>query len=291
MCKAIEVSMAFFIFINLDYFNMLRFPNCKINIGLHITQKRDDNFHDLETIFYPLNCCDALEIIESDKLHFEIEGQEIPGEMENNLVVKAYNLLKKDFPQIKPLHIFLLKKIPTGAGLGGGSSDAAFMLKMLNDFFNLGIADKSLEKYALDLGSDCPFFISNKVSYAKGRGEKLEEISLDLSSYNFVVVKPNFNISTAWAFSQIIPNDNRKSLLDIIQQPIATWSRNLKNDFEESVFQLYPKILTIKQELQSRGAVYCSMSGSGSAVYGIFNEKQDREFIQSLFPDCFVYVQ
>ncbi len=270
---------------------MLKFPNCKINLGLYITNKRDDGYHDLETIFYPLNCADALEIIQSEKLHFQTAGIEIPGGIEQNLILKAYSLLKKNNHQIQAVDIFLLKKIPLGAGLGGGSSNAAFMLKMLNDFFELKLSNKELENYALQLGSDCPFFIENKTALAKGRGEQLLPIELDLSAFHFGIVKPPIHISTSWAFSQINPRANRKPLIEIIAQPIETWENELINDFEEPILKSYPEIAAIKERLKGCGAVYNSMSGSGSAVFGIFEDKQDLRRLQALFPDCFVYVQ
>ncbi|KXK43488.1 MAG: 4-(cytidine 5'-diphospho)-2-C-methyl-D-erythritol kinase [Chitinophagaceae bacterium] len=270
---------------------MLQFPNCKINLGLYITSKRDDGYHDLETIFYPLNCADALEIIRSEKLHFQTAGIEIPGDLEQNLILKAYSLLKKMYHQIQAIDIFLLKKIPLGAGLGGGSSNAAFMLKMLNDFFELKLSKNELENYALQLGSDCPFFIENKTALAKGRGEQLWPIELNLSAYHFVIIKPPIHISTSWAFSQIKPCSQRKPLIEIIAQPINTWENELVNDFEAPIMKSYPEIAIIKNRLKECGAIYNSMSGSGSAVFGIFEENQDLKKMQALFPEYFVYVQ
>lgn len=262
---------------------MLQFPNCKINLGLTIKGKRDDGYHDLESIFYPLPLQDALEIIPSTSLRFESYGIPIPGAEENNIVLKAYHLIKRDYPTIPFVHICLLKKIPTGAGLGGGSADAVVMLKLLNSFFELNINEETMLHYAQELGSDCPFFVANKPSFVQGRGEKITPIILDLSKYQFTVIKPKIHISTPWAFSQVVPNVAPKNLLEIIGQPITTWKNRLINDFEIPIFKQYPRIREIKEYLYSLGAVYVAMSGSGSAVYGIFEnnppENQIREFL------------
>jgi 4-diphosphocytidyl-2-C-methyl-D-erythritol kinase len=269
---------------------MISFPNCKINLGLHIIGKRDDGYHDLETIFYPVRIKDAIEVIEKAPTQFSISGLEIGGEEQNNLCLKAYHLLKKDFPQLPPVHMHLHKLIPTGAGLGGGSADGAFTLKLINKKFDLALSEKQLIGYALQLGSDCPFFILDKPCFATGRGELLDQIAVDLSTYKILIVHPGIHISTAWAFSKLSGSrprrgpGNSKSSRETIQQPISTWREELINDFEEPVFSQYPEIKKIKDELYDAGAAYSSMSGSGSSVYGIFR-KEDRIIVS--FPKNF----
>jgi len=270
---------------------MIVFPNCKINLGLHILQKRPDGFHDLETVFYPVPLQDALEVVQSpsptDDIQFTTSGLEIDSSVENNICVKAYRLLKKDFPQLPAIKLHLLKVIPSGAGLGGGSSDGAFTLTLLNKKFNLEISQNRLIKYAVELGSDCPFFIKNQPCYATGRGENLEEIELDLSNYKIVLVNPKIHISTGRAFSKITPNNQRTGIKDIIKKPAEQWRDVLKNDFEETVFAEHPATKQVKDELYQRGAVYASMSGSGSTVYGLFEKNMD---VQLDFPSVyFVY--
>lgn len=262
---------------------MIIFPNCKINLGLNIIRKRSDGYHDLETIFYPLPVKDALEIQKSSSLLFSTTGLPIEGKEEDNLCIKAYHLIKKDFPQLPPVHIHLHKAIPIGAGLGGGSADGAFTLKLLNTSFNLGITQQQLINYALQLGSDCPFFLINKPCFAKGRGEIMEEIAIDLSQYSFVLVSPSIHINTKWAFSTIIPEEVKKNakkmhLRDALQQPISSWKNELTNDFEKPVFDLYPEIKSIRDILYEKGALYAAMSGSGSTVFGIFEKPIDIDF-------------
>ncbi|RYZ26351.1 MAG: 4-(cytidine 5'-diphospho)-2-C-methyl-D-erythritol kinase [Chitinophagaceae bacterium] len=255
---------------------MIVFPNCKINLGLHILQKREDGFHNLETIFYPLALQDALEIIQhpspSTDLEFSSSGLQVEGNLSDNICVKAYHLLKSHFPELPTIKMHLHKAIPMGAGMGGGSADGAFTLMLLNKKINLGIKEQSLIDYALQLGSDCPFFIKNTPCYATGRGEKLENISLDLSGYKFVLVNPQVHINTGWAFSQINPISGRQSLEEIIHRPIESWKKNLRNDFEAAVFHHYPEIENIKTALYKEGALYASMTGSGSTVFGIFQK-------------------
>src|SRR5688572_27555999 len=243
---------------------MVAFPNCKINLGLNIISKRADGYHDLETVFYPVQINDVIEVIEKEGLGFSISGLEIDGDLQSNLCLKAYYLLKKDFPQLPAVQLHLHKAIPMGAGLGGGSADGAFTLKLLNKKFNLSLSEKQLTDYALQLGSDCPFFIINKSCFAKGRGEILEQLNIDLSDFKILLVHPGIHIKTAGAFSNIKPVLSKKSLKDIIQQPIETWKKELKNDFEEQAFVQYPEIKNIKGELYRSGAIYSSMSGSGS---------------------------
>lgn len=260
---------------------MILFPNCKINLGLRILRKREDGFHDLETIFYPLPLQDALEIIQNDAPGTDVEysgsGIVIEGRLSDNLCLKAYHLLKADFPQLPPVKLHLHKTIPMGAGLGGGSADGAFTLLLLNQKFNLGITEEKLLQYALQLGSDCPFFIRNVPCYATGRGEVMEAIPLNLSDYKFVVVNPGIHVATGWAFSQLSPFGDL-SLKAVIQQPVESWKENLVNDFEEPLSQKFPEISHLKQTLYQLGAVYASMTGSGSTVYGLFPKAAEPVF-------------
>jgi len=256
---------------------MVSFPNCKINIGLHIVNKRPDGFHDLETVFVPVGSKDAIEIVEDPTSPKEISytqtGLKISGPDKDNLCIKAFWLLKKDFPQIPNIKMHLHKAIPMGAGLGGGSADASFVLKLVNQKFNLGLTDERLVAYALLLGSDCPFFIINKPSYATGRGEILEEIPVNLSAYKILLVNPGIHINTGWAFSNINIEKKEHNLKELISMPIETWQQHIFNDFEKPVFEAHPEIAEIKSELLNEGAVYAAMSGSGSTVFGIFEKK------------------
>jgi 4-diphosphocytidyl-2-C-methyl-D-erythritol kinase len=256
---------------------VVTFPNCKINLGLHIPGKREDGFHNLETVFYPVPFKDALELIPSTntEIEFTITGLAVDGNAADNLCVKAYHLLKKDFPELPAVKIHLHKAIPLGAGLGGGSADAAFMLKLLNEKFKLNLSTSKLLNYALQLGSDCPFFIINEPCFATGRGEILEEVELDLSAYKIVLINPGIHVNTGWAFSNITPALPIKSIVEIIQQPVETWKAELKNDFETAVFAAHPAIEEIKKSFYSQGAIYAAMSGSGSTVFGIFNTPVD----------------
>lgn len=252
---------------------MIIFPNAKINLGLNITERRSDGYHNLETIFYPLPIEDALEVNVwnkgTGKFRLHQSGLEIIGETENNLVVKAYKMLDEEF-NLPPVDIYLFKHIPSGAGLGGGSADAAFMLKLLNKKFCLNLTDEVLEEYAARLGADCAFFIKNKPTYAEGIGNRFSPISLSLREYKFLLVKPDIFVSTRDAFSKIRPCHPQISLKEIVQLPIEEWRKYMFNDFEESVFPQFPVIREIKEELYKLGAVYASMSGSGSSVYGLF---------------------
>lgn len=252
---------------------MILFPNCKINLGLHITGKRPDGYHNLESVFYPINIKDVIEIIPSDTFQFNISGLQVNGNTGDNLCVKAYWLLKKDFPALLPASMWLHKHIPMGAGLGGGSADGAFALKLLNEKFSLNLSNSQLIGYASQLGSDCPFFILNKPCYATGRGEILEPIESDLSQYSFVLVHPEIQISTAWAFSRIIPETHSKTIKEIISRPMATWKDELKNDFEMPVLKQYPQLRIVKEKLYEAGALYASMTGSGSSFFGLFPSK------------------
>lgn len=249
---------------------MIVFPNCKINLGLHITQKRPDGFHDLETIFYPLPVCDALEGITHATLQFESSGIDIPGDMSDNLCLKAFQLVRQDFPQVQPLHIHLHKNIPIGAGLGGGSADAAFMLRLINQKFQLGLSTEALVAYAAQLGSDCPFFILNQPCFATGRGEIMTPVNLDLSGYSLLLVHPGIHVNTGWAFKQLTPKPAAWSLPEVIQLPVTEWKDKMTNDFEGPVFAAHPALEKIKAQLYEAGALYATMSGSGSALLGIF---------------------
>jgi 4-diphosphocytidyl-2-C-methyl-D-erythritol kinase len=257
---------------------MVIFPNSKINLGLNIVAKRNDGYHDIETVFFPVLLKDALELIEEEKFEFSTSGSSIEGDPEKNLCIKAYDLLKKDFPEMPAVKMHLHKAIPMGAGLGGGSADGAFTLILLNKKFDLSLSEKQLINYSLELGSDCPFFILNKPCFATGRGEILDLTRLDLSEFKIVIIYPAIHISTGWAFANIKPVRPAKSIKQIIQQPISTWKNELINDFEKPVFAKYPEIKNIKDKLYNEGAVYASMSGSGSAVYGIFNNKETFSF-------------
>ena len=254
---------------------MLVFPNAKINLGLNITEKRPDGYHNLETIFYPVPVEDALEINilneGNEKFRLHQAGMEIAGEAENNLVVKAYKLLDARF-NLPPIDIHLFKHIPSGAGLGGGSADAAFMLKLPNEKLNLGLATEELEDYAARLGADCAFFVRNQPTYAEGIGNIFSPITFSLKGYQIWLVKPDIFVSTKDAFARIRPHRPDRSLKDIVQLPVEEWKGIMVNDFEESVFPQFPAIGEIKEEMYRQGAIYASMSGSGSSVYGIFKE-------------------
>ncbi len=250
---------------------MISFPNAKINIGLNVVSKRDDGYHNLETIFYPVKLADALELVDSDELQFTSSGITIDGNPENNLVVKAYKLLQRDF-KLQPVKLHLHKIIPFGAGLGGGSADAAFTLKMLNNHFELKISSKKLQEYAVQIGADCPFFIENVPVFATGIGDQFQPVNLDLSGYEILIVKPDISVSTPEAFKNIIPQKPSFNLKEIEKLPIEEWRSFIKNDFEKSVFKLYPEIEKLKNTLYEMGAVYTSMSGSGSALFGVFRE-------------------
>ena len=249
---------------------MIQFPNCKINLGLSILAKRADGYHELETVFYPISVSDALEILPTDNLTITQSGIAVPGDPAQNLCLKAYHLLKKDFPQLPAVQMHLHKNIPMGAGLGGGSSDGTAALIMLNQQFDLGLNKQHLIDYASQLGSDCPFFVYNKACHATGRGEVLAPISLDLSNYQFLLVHPGTAIATAWAFQQLTPNKKSESIQSIIEKPITDWKNSLINDFEAPIFKAEPTLSNIKEQLYQLGAIYASMSGSGSSLFGIF---------------------
>jgi 4-diphosphocytidyl-2-C-methyl-D-erythritol kinase len=248
---------------------MIEFCNAKINIGLNIISRRPDGYHDLETVFYPVKINDVLEVIESDKLSFESSGLEIPGRLEDNLCIKGYQLLKKNH-DLPPVKIHLHKNIPIGAGLGGGSSNAAFFIKLMNRKFELGLSTDQMEDYARELGADCAFFIRNKPVFAFDKGDEFEDIKLDLSAYKIVVVMPDEHVSTAEAYRGVKPAAVKESLYDLIKTPLTAWKRHIKNDFEGHIFRDHPVIRGVKAELYEHGAIYASMSGSGASVFGIF---------------------
>lgn len=261
---------------------MITYPIAKINLGLLITEKRPDGFHNLETVFYPIQMQDTLEVIESDEFQFTVSGIELDGNPEDNLVVRAYRLIKDDY-QIPDVNIHLHKNIPSGAGLGGGSSDAAYMLRALNELFNLEIDQEKLMAYALQLGSDCPFFLQEKPVFATGRGEKMIEIPLSLNEYYLVLVKPPVHVSTALAYQNIVPQKPRLSLRGLVGFPVNRWKGNVLNHFEKYVFQTYPEVEQIKKTLYDQGAAFALMSGSGSAVFGLF--RSEKRGIEKLFPE------
>lgn len=300
---------------------MIAFPNAKINIGLNVVRKREDGYHDIETVFYPVNLQDALEIslmrpldpsqlisrLEAGKLvqpddalpffksrrkrdslpccQLEMSGLDSVFPAQDNLVVKAYMMLLEDF-DLPSIDIKLYKHIPTGAGLGGGSSDCASMLELLNRRFNLRLRESALERYAARLGSDCPFFITGQPSLATGRGEILKPISLSLAGYTILLVKPDVHVSTAQAYADVTPEQPEVSLLESVMRPVSEWKDCVKNDFEPSVFAKFPVLAEIKEKLYGLGAEYAAMTGSGSTVYGIFRKPLDN--IQDLFKNMFI---
>ncbi|PTN08392.1 4-diphosphocytidyl-2-C-methyl-D-erythritol kinase [Mangrovibacterium marinum] len=261
---------------------MITYPIAKVNLGLLVTEKRPDGFHNLETIFYPIQMQDTLEVVESDQFQFSSSGIAIDGKPDDNLVVKAFRLIKDDYgiPDVK---IHLHKTIPSGAGLGGGSSDAAYTLRSLNELFKLEIEGEKLMEYALQLGSDCPFFLQDKPVFATGRGEKMVEIPLTLKEYYLILVKPPVHVSTALAYQNIVPQKPRLSLRGLVGFPVNKWKGNVLNHFEKYVFQAYPEVEQIKQTLYEQGATFALMSGSGSAVYGLF--RSEKRGIEKLFPE------
>ncbi|HZY39357.1 MAG TPA: 4-(cytidine 5'-diphospho)-2-C-methyl-D-erythritol kinase [Mucilaginibacter sp.] len=258
---------------------MLIFPNAKVNIGLNVINRRDDGYHNLETIFYPIKIKDILEVIKADALSFESAGLEIPGRIEDNLCVKGYHLLKKDF-DLPPVKIFLYKHIPIGAGLGGGSADAAFFIRLINQKFEIGLTDGQMVGYARQLGADCAFFIQNKPVFAQGIGDELEPVELDLSKYTIALVMPPVHVSTAEAYRGVRPALPGRSLKELIQLPVGEWKNYIKNDFEQSVFKNHPAIRGVKAALYEAGAIYASMSGSGASVFGLFEEKPDLSHVE-----------
>lgn len=270
---------------------MITFPNCKINLGLDIVSRRPDGYHNLETIFYPVPLTDVLEITINDaadapQYSFEMYNAAFDADDSDNLVVKAYKTLAAEhaLPKVK---MSLFKHIPTGAGLGGGSSDAAFTLKMLNKIAGLSLTDEQLEEYASRIGADCAFFIKNSPAFATGIGNRLSPIVCPLDGYYLVIVKPDIHISTKEAYSMVTPAQPAVSLQDIAPRPVNMWRSSMKNDFEASIFARHPQTAQIKERLYSLGAFYASMSGSGSSFYGIFEKETPDEILAEQFPSCF----
>jgi len=255
---------------------MITFPNCKINIGLHVLSKRADGFHSIETVFLPVKGLkDILELKESKKTEFYSTGLGYQYLTKNNLCMKAYDLMK-DIYQLPPVKIHLHKCVPTGAGLGGGSSDAAFTLLLINKFFQLNISAAKLEYYAASLGSDCALFIQNRLVLGKGKGDVLHPIDVDELKNKFIyIIKPDVYVKTPEAYSHIRPYSSRPSLKSLIKKPISLWKDTIKNDFEKYIFSVYPQLEELKHLLYSKGALYASMTGSGSAIYGIFSYLPD----------------
>ena len=273
---------------------MISFPIAKINLGLNVVEKRPDGYHNLQTVFYPVPIKDALEVQVMDEAFpsdydcdLKVTNITIEGDEQRNLVVRAYQVLKQDFPTLPRIHTHLWKGIPTQAGMGGGSSDCAYMMLLLNQQFQLGLTDEQLIEYAAKLGADCAFFILSRPCYAEGIGEKLQPIDLSLSGYYIAVVRPDIPVPTKEAFSRIRPHYPTQNCRETVMQPIDTWRDTLINDFEESVFALHPEIGDIKQRLYDMGATYAAMSGSGSALFGLF-KKQPGSLSQA-FPNMFTF--
>jgi 4-diphosphocytidyl-2-C-methyl-D-erythritol kinase len=251
---------------------MISFPPSKINLGLHVIRKRNDGYHELETCFYPVPWTDVLEIIQSKEFSFQSSGNIIPGSSADNLCVTAYELLKKDF-NLPPVQIHLHKVIPTGAGLGGGSADGAHTLRLLNSIFDLKLSVDVLMNYAARLGSDCSFFVQDLPMFGSGRGEILTPATLSLTGKYIVLLKPDVHVSTAQAYGGIRPRLPHQSLREILSRPIHEWKSHLRNDFEETVFAAHVFLSEIKEMLYANGALYAAMSGSGSTLYGIFDQE------------------
>ena len=259
---------------------MISFPNAKINIGLNVLDKRPDGFHNIESILHPVSYCDVLEIVISDQLEFKSSGIDIPGDSSENLCMKVYHLIKSDH-DVKPVSIYLHKVIPIGAGLGGGSADGAFAINMLNNLFELNLSLSEKLDYASHLGSDCAFFIQNKPAMATNRGEELSDVNIDLHGYKLILLSPDIHVSTAEAYSDVVPSGSSGQLTGAVCQPIETWKDTVKNEFEHSVFAIHPIMNELKASLYERGALYASVTGSGSALYGIFNHSDDVQIITS----------
>ncbi|MFV0345752.1 MAG: 4-(cytidine 5'-diphospho)-2-C-methyl-D-erythritol kinase [Bacteroidales bacterium] len=265
---------------------MIIHSKAKINLGLQVIRKRTDGFHELRTVFYPINLCDTIEIKPSSSFSYKDIGLRIDCRVENNLIYKAYNILSEKYTFPQSVSVTMDKLIPFGAGLGGGSSNASSILQALNEMFELRLSKQQLYEYASQLGSDCPFFILSKACIATGRGELLTPIDFSLSGYYLTIVKSEDTVSTAEAYGGIRPAPRNTSLTDIIKLPIEQWKGVLKNDFEEHIFQAKPRIAEVKDKLYELGAIYASMSGSGAAVYGIFKTMQGNirdEFPKSYF--------
>jgi 4-diphosphocytidyl-2-C-methyl-D-erythritol kinase len=253
---------------------MVSFPHCKINLGLNVVSKRLDGFHNIETCFYPVPRTDILEIIPASEFSFTQSGIHVHGLHDDNLCVKAYRMLKKDL-RIGDIKMHLHKIIPMGAGVGGGSSNAAFVLRLLNSVFDLKLSVEQLKVYATQLGSDCSFFMEDIPMIGTSRGEILSPVSIRLTRHYLVLIKPDVHVSTADAYSGIVPQKPRFAIENILELPLAEWKDKLKNDFEKSIFEKYPLIGQLKEGMYSHGAIYASMSGSGSSVFGLFEKHVD----------------
>jgi 4-diphosphocytidyl-2-C-methyl-D-erythritol kinase len=256
---------------------MILFPPAKINLGLHILFKRNDGYHELESVMYPIPFTDILEILPSEKFEFKQTGLTIDGDINNNLCVKAYQLMNEIY-NIPPVYIHLRKIIPMGGGLGGGSSDGSFILTALNTLFYLNISVSKLEELASQLGSDCPFFIQHTPQITKGRGEILNPITLNLEGYYLKLINIGVHVGTKEAYNGAKFSTSSKSVSEIITQPISTWKNELVNDFETTVFAIYPELQVVKKELYEEGAIYASMTGSGSTLFGIFEKEPEKKF-------------
>lgn len=251
---------------------MLTFANAKINLGLFLTEKRADGYHNLQTVFYPIKINDVVELVDAEETSMLVKGIDIPGGATDNICLKAFKTLQNDF-NLPHQQIVLLKNIPVGAGLGGGSSDAAFLVKLVNQKFELNLSNEQMKAYVRPLGADCAFFIKNKSTYAFAKGDEFEELSLDLSAYYLVLVKPPVHVSTAEAYSKVNVKQPSSSLKDLIHLPLQDWQAHIFNDFEPSVFAKYPQIDEIKTKLYQAGATFALMSGSGSSVFAIFEKE------------------
>ena len=273
---------------------MITFPIAKVNLGLNVVERRADGYHNLQTVFYPVPLTDALEVTpmsdafpSNSDCDIKVSNIAIEGDEQRNLVVRAYHALKADHPTLPRLHAHLWKGIPTQAGMGGGSSDCAYMLRLLNEAFHLSLTDQQLMDYAARLGADCAFFIKSTPCYAEGIGERLEPISLDLGGWYIGVVRPDIPVPTKEAFSRIRPHYPAKNCREVVAQPVVTWRDELVNDFEESVFALHPELADVKTRLYDMGATYAAMSGSGSALFGLFRENPAQ--LSQQFPGMFTF--
>jgi 4-diphosphocytidyl-2-C-methyl-D-erythritol kinase len=251
---------------------MVSFPPCKINLGLRIINKRPDGYHDLETCYYPVPWTDILEVIRAEDFSFTSSGNPVPGVAGENLCVKAYRILQQDF-NLKPVRIHLHKIIPTGAGLGGGSSDAAHTLRLLNEIFRLGLSQEAMMSYAATLGSDCAYFVQDDPMIGSGRGEVLNNLPISLKGQFLFLLNPGIHVSTAEAFRGIRPQRQGSSLQQMVLGERTHWKESLVNDFEVSIFQHYPALAKAKAAMYAAGAWYASLSGSGATVFGLFDRK------------------
>ncbi|MBL7863663.1 MAG: 4-(cytidine 5'-diphospho)-2-C-methyl-D-erythritol kinase [Cyclobacteriaceae bacterium] len=262
---------------------MVSFPGCKINLGLQVVSRRPDGYHNINTCFFPLAWSDVLEILPAPTFSFSQTGLTIPGDTDDNLCVKAYQLLKKDF-KLPPIQMHLHKVVPLGAGLGGGSADGAHTLMMLNKTFQLNISNDQLLHYASMLGSDCAFFIGSRPALGTGRGEVLTDLDISLKGYYLTVIVPAIHVATADAYRRVVPKEPAEALRTIVSSPVTQWKTRLLNDFEPSMFQQHSAIGKLKAALYDAGAIYAAMSGSGSAVYGIFTGSTSLETIRGSMP-------